>query len=391
MTSFEEALNAPPPGKPPHTQAPRVPDAWRPGVEYDHENGRGVLVTRPLEERPRTWDAFIEDAGLDPAEVQVVGDVQVRGWDMPTGGGNIVRAHYYRLNLRRRGLVDVDELLRITRRPKAPRDPATGPGAFVLALGDTQFGKVDGDGPQGTWQRALDCVALAEQRYRALRRKQGLGHVHIAFLGDCLEGFVSQGGRNAWRTVLTLTEQIRLTRRLMLETVRAFAPLAERVTVVSVPGNHDEAMRTPVATRSDDSFAVDALDQVALAMSENPAAYGHVQTHTVARDELTTTLNVAGTGITHAHGHQWRPGKHFDWWAGNAFHGQHPDAAHILLAAHHHHAHLQQQGDRTFMQIPALESESAWWRQKTGQPGSPGVLTFTTRDGQWADLSILSS
>lgn len=205
-----------------------------------------------------------------------------------------------------------------------------------------------------------------------------------------MEGFVSQGGKNAWRTELTLTEQLRLTRRPMLHAIDSFAPLTERLTVVSVPGNHDEAVREPGMTTYDDSFAVDSLIAVQDAMNMNPLVYGHVETFVPKRDQLTVTLDVNGTIITHAHGHQWRTNKHWDWWKGQAFEpGSDIGQAHMLIAAHGHHLHIEQKGSRTYIMNPAQESESTWWKNKTGDHGAPGALTFITENGQGRGYTVV--
>jgi predicted phosphodiesterase len=206
-----------------------------------------------------------------------------------------------------------------------------------------------------------------------------------------MEGFVSQGGKNAWRTELTLTEQLRLTRRLFLYAIDQFAPLTERLTVVSVPGNHDEAVRSPGMTTYDDSFAVDALVAVTDAMQLNPAVYGHVETFIPRRDELSVTLDVNGTVLTHYHGHQHRRGKHWEWWQGSSFDRRYPDLyqADVALSAHGHTFQLDTKGDRTWIMTPAQEQESTWWRHRTGDRGAPGALIFTTEGGRAGGFTIV--
>ena len=91
------------------------------GREYEWDGDVGWYQTEPLTERPRTWDEFIRDAGLDPDEVEVVEPVQVRGWDMPQrledGTTGLVRAHYYRLTMRRRVLAtNIDALIKAAKR-----------------------------------------------------------------------------------------------------------------------------------------------------------------------------------------------------------------------------------------------------------------------------------
>lgn len=358
------------------------------GREFEWDGAAGFIRTEPLVERPATWDAYLRDAGLDPDEVEVVEPVQVRGWDSPVGGGDVVRMHYYRLTVQRRtrAMADLDELVnaaRLWQLCDGPPKAAVGSEAFVVALGDLQLGKVDGDGVEGTVARFLDSTAAAVERYQRLAPG---APVYLAHLGDCIEGFMSQGGANAWRTTLTTTEQVRLYRRLLLEQVKAFAPHTPELVVVGIPGNHDEAHR-PLHTYGD-SWAIDSVSAVsdALALA---GGYDHVRVLAPARDELTLTLDVCGTVVGMAHGHQWRAGKATDWWAKQA-HGRQPVGdADLLLSAHLHHLHMVEDGPKTWLQVPALESESTWWRHQTGQVTRPGVVTMLVGNGGWRAMEVL--
>ena len=99
-------------------------------------------------------------------------------------------------------------------------------------------------------------------------------------------------------------------------------------------------------------------------------------------DELTVVLDVAGTRVAHAHGHQWKPGRHFDWWRGQAFNQTSAmHQAQLLVAGHLHHLHVDTDGPRTFIQPPAMESESTWWRHATGTTGAPGLVVGVTKSG----------
>jgi len=364
------------------------------GFEYEHDGNVGWIKTGPLPDRPKTWDEFIRDAGLDPDEVEVIEPVQVRGWDAPISakqGGGVVRMRYYKLNVRRRMFrADVDELVKAAKRrgaskntiPKDSIPDATN--AFVLALGDLQLGKMDGDGPEGTVARYLAATEAAVKRYKRIAKG---APVYLIHLGDCIEGFMSQGGANASRTILTTTEQVRLYRKLMLEQVKAFASVAPRLVVVGIPGNHDEAHR-PLHTY-DDSWAIDAAAAVREAL-EFAGGYEHVTVHTPARDELTLTLDVCGTRVGMAHGHQWRAGQATTWWAKQS-HGRQPIGdADLLLSAHLHHLRVEHTGsDKTWLQVPALESGSQWWRHRTGEWGQPGVVTMMVGGGSWSSLEVL--
>ncbi|GAB3080942.1 hypothetical protein GCM10027053_51790 [Intrasporangium mesophilum] len=381
---LEQALAATAPIDPP---ARRAAASHSSGFSYEWDGAQGVIQTGPLPERPKTWDAFILDAGIDPEQVEVVEPVQVRGWDMPTAEG-VVRAHYYRLTVRRRTLkLELDDLVKAAkRRPRkassAP-SPETG-AAFLVALGDLQLGKMDGDGVEGTVARFLDKTAAAVERYRRVAKGAPIYLVH---LGDCIEGFMSQGGANTFRTTLTTTEQVRLYRRLLLEQVKAFSSVAPRLVVCGVPGNHDEAHR-PLQTYGD-SWAIDAVSAVRDAL-ELAGTYEHVTMHAPARDELTLTLDVAGTIVGMAHGHQFGRGVEGwkQWWKGQQMGRQPVGDADILLAGHYHHLRIERES-RTFVQVPALESESTWFRHTKGGLSEPGIVTMLVGGGRWHSLEVL--
>src|SRR5689334_19245861 len=113
MSSLSDKLAATPVVPVPQTRRPEHPT----GREWEWDGTAGFLRTEVLAERPKTWDEFILDAGLDPTDVEVVEPVQVRGWDAPQAGGDVVRMHYYRLTLRRRNLrVDLDDLVKAAKR-----------------------------------------------------------------------------------------------------------------------------------------------------------------------------------------------------------------------------------------------------------------------------------
>lgn len=371
---------------------PDTPPPTRPRPEhasgYEWDGTTGYIQTGPLQERPRTWDAFIRDAGLDPDEVEVIEPVQVRGWDMPQAGGGTIRAHYYRLTIRRRTLHrDIDELVKAAKRSaksKVP-SPAEATSAFLVALGDLQLGKADGDGVEGTVERFVASTEAAVRRYKRVAKGSP---IYLAHMGDCVEGYVSQGGANAWRTTLTITEQVRLYRRLLIEQVKALSAVTDRLVVVGVPGNHDEANR-PIHTYGD-SWAIESIAAVRDAL-DLAGTYEHVTLHAPARDELTLTLDVAGTVVGFAHGHQF--GRGTDgwqrWWQGQQ-HGRQPIGdADLLLAGHRHQLTVVQNGARAFIQVPALESESTWYRHRRGEGGRPGIVTAVVGGGSWSGLEVL--
>ncbi|MCS0601073.1 hypothetical protein NX794_07490 [Streptomyces sp. LP11] len=340
--------------------------------------------------------AVLERQGLDPADWTVTG-FRSSEWTMAGGDTGIST----RFSFKRAECVSVterepiDELLEVIERHAISAEPTELPGdhTFIVALGDTQFGKVDGDGVEGTLARAIDCLNAAADRLAWYRERFAIEHAHIAWLGDHIEGFVSQGGANSWRTGLTLTEQIRLDRRVKLHALLTFAPLVNRLTMAAVPGNHDQAVRIngKGVTRYDDSHDVESLIAVKDAVDLNPDKFGHVEFYVPDSDELTVVVECSGSVVAHAHGHQWRTGKHFDWWKGQAFNKDSAmHQADVLLAGHLHHELIEADGPRTFIQVPALESESTWWRHAKGPTGAPGLIVAVTKDGRVPVKEVVS-
>ena len=272
-------------------------------------------------------------------------------------------------------------------------DPKTagGESGYIVAVADAQLGKTDGDGVAGALQRTIEYLNQARSNLENLRYAGNeIGHVHIPFLGDMLEGYVSQNGANAWRTDLTPGEQFRLVRRIMLHALEIFADSAPKVSMAAVPGNHDQTIRFQGkgTTRYDDSWDVEALISVSDAAKANPAL-SHIEFLVPDTDEMTVVTEVAGTIVGHAHGHQFKPGRHFDWWKGQSFGGSNLADCDLLLVGHLHHELMETDGRRTFLQAPSLESESTWFRHGTGTIGNPGLLTCLTRNGRTHMVDVI--
>lgn len=323
---------------------------------------------------------FLEDEGLTPEEWEVTHFRKIEyGADMKS-----VRFSYRRRQAAGMAPLALDEILAELSDYTPVSVLPTGSHGYLVLIGDMQFGKIDGDGVAGTVQRTIDCINRAADTLLMYRHLYDIGHVHIAWLGDHIEGFVSQGGANTWRTQLTLNEQIRLTRRVMLHALKTFAPLAERLTMAAVPGNHGEPVRFQGTgiTRYDDSHDTESLIAVADAAEMIPG-FEHVDFYVPATDELTVVTEVAGTVVAHHHGHKWRPNKHFDWWKGQSFNRDSAmHVADLLVAGHLHHEHIEADGDRLFIGTAAMESDSTWFRHNTGTGGAPGLIVAITKDGQ---------
>lgn len=356
-------------------------------IEVKGDSADVTVRAETFEQTESAATDVLRGQGLDPAEWTVTG-FRSSEWTMANGETGVsTRFSFARCaSGAEREQPPIDELLAaIDSTPVIEPPQETGGHTFIVALGDMQFGKIDGDGVEGTLERTIACLNRAASLVEHYRRRFEIGHIHIAWLGDHVEGFVSQGGANTWRTQLTLNEQIRLTRRVMLHALLLFAPMAGRITMAAVPGNHGEAVRIggKGLTRYDDSHDTESLIAVKDAADLNPERFGHVEFYVPDTDELTVVVECSGTVVAHAHGHQFRPGKHFEWWKGQAFgRSSAMHRADVLLAGHLHHEFIEADGPRTFIQVPSMESESTWFRHSKGAEGAPGLIVAVTREGR---------
>ena len=218
------------------------------GREFEWDGTQGWLQTEPLPERPRTWDEFIRDAGLDPDDVEVIEPVQVRGWDMPAGGidpesgkriTNIVRAHYYRLTLRRRrpaDELDLPSLFTLARRARRkPRERPERPRrATVVGYADPQTGKVASRG--GTVElitRVNDSLKLLEDYCDEMKSD-------VAYLldaGDAIEGFENVDAQMHTND-LSLPRQVEVASDILFEFTDLLARKHDELVVAGVGSNH---------------------------------------------------------------------------------------------------------------------------------------------------------
>lgn len=383
----------------PTAPAVRAPKGFEPGVAY--EPGSMLVTTGPMPHlgTEDEWRQVVTDLGLTIPEGWSVRLVEARfdpvAWTREAQGEDAVTRPVwrYRFAVEARGQVAADPaLLTAALKAKGPGKARAGEAdaAYVIAIGDTQIGKVDtrGGTPEAV-ERVLRSVDAALARYKAIPTSGRPATIMLALLGDHVEGFTSQDGRLAWRTDLGASDMVRVWRRLLLEIVRRVARTGAEVIVAGVTGNHDESIRQPVTTYANDSWAIEAMSAVADACAENPAAFSKVRFYFPEDDRLDLTVEVAGSILTLAHGHKWKPGKAMDWWAGQA-HGMQPAGqSTLLLSGHYHHLHVLTDGAKTHVQVPAMDGGSSWFRDQTGLDAEPGLVTLMTRNGRWWGLEVL--
>ena len=378
----------------------RHPKGWEPGFEWD--GSVGTITTAPLAERPKTWDEFITDAGLDPAEVEVIGPVNVRGWDMNMGGGEIRRAHYYRLNIIRRSgleLPDLPTIMRLARaaaRRKAKTPPDQLPERAVVAVfADPQTGKVASRG--GTEQLIARYAETLERLGNYIADANAQQGVWLD-AGDAVESFENTLEQQQTND-LSLMSQVDVATALEFDGIDLLCRLLPRVVAAGVGSNHCRwrSGKANMGTPGDD-WGLHMLRQVHRWTNRlAPEQYAHLSILVPKTHDETLALDVCGQIIGLAHGHQVNnPNQIPNWWTGQSHGGQPVADADILITGHFHHYRCEPVGrnphtdrSRWWMQAPTLDNGSDWFRHRKGYDSDPGMLVFTvTRDG-WDNMRIL--
>jgi predicted phosphodiesterase len=366
-------------------KAKATPEAWRPRLEVDEKGG--YFVSTPQANPVGDVVDLLGEFDLNPDEWTVTGVRRSKWqrWDEEW-------LHSYRVNVvprKAQTVVDYGQLEEDIKkwRPSKAAKPTKGDRAFVVAIGDTQWGKDAGDGTEGTVQRVMSAMESATIRHREVKDR-GIGTIVLPQMGDCIEGVVSQGGRITGRLDLALTSQIRLGRRVLFEWVKRMAPLTDRLIIPVVPGNHDESQRQ-VLTDPVDSFQVDIVSQVLDMCAENPALQ-HVEARYPEADNSTLAVEIAGSLLGFAHGHQSR--DLIKWWEGQALGSTPVGSADILITGHYHHLRVQNIGERLWIQIPSLDGGSAWFRDRRGYDSPHGIVSLVVGDDYdpRRDLAVLT-
>jgi len=367
---------------------------WTPRADYDGQSGEVATQAYGHEldlDDAEAIDQIIRDAGLDPEKVMCVDHPRVSTWDVPGHG----RQWAYKLRLapRPKSRANVAAILDGIR-PGAPARKKQGPHWATLQIGDVHIGKAAeaGGGTESILRRYRTSLNNAVSELKLLD-PLGIEGVHVAFVGDMIEGVVSQGGRNIALMDLTLTEQIVTAQRLTVQTIRTFADLGYQVKVSAIGGNHGDTQRVQGQAMSDNhdiGIAVAAMD----VLRELPQYADTVELVVPPRDQSFMTFPVGDTVFVSVHGHQTsgssQQARIEKWWAGQALSNQPAAAAQVLMAGHFHtFAHLNIAENRTAIYSPSMEHLSRWYFEKTGATSDRGAVLYLTSGGVVSRLSIL--
>lgn len=370
-------------------------EGWEPGVVWNGNEGT-VTTSGMLAENAPDWETVLRVWGLDPAHFDVVEPVLFNVWGDTLGvlnrqwKGKVVRKSSG-------ANADVREMIDEIKKHR-PGKPliADGNSAMIVTISDLQLGKGENGGSAAIVERFLAGINEVEYRWRELLKGgRPLSRLLVVGLGDIIESCDGHYDMQAFQTDLDRREQVTVARRLITKAITQWAKFAPSVVVACVPGNHGENRRGGKAfTNFGDNDDVAVFEQVAEILAANPDSYGHVS-FLIPKNDLTLTIDVYGTIVALAHGHQARSGsggaigKVQSWWAKQAL-GMQPVAdATLLLTGHYHHLAIAQHGARTHIQSPALDGGSQWFKEVAGVDAPRGILTLVVNGEGWDDLKVL--
>jgi hypothetical protein len=370
------------------------PKGWEPGID----TAKGLLThLSDAPAAPSDWSDIIRELGLDPTgwTVDENQPVQVRTWD-----SGDKRMYYYRATVVpcRDSVTDVDveALIREVKRrkPQPPKDVLE-ERALVVLLADWQAGKSDHGGVEALVERLMALKDAVPKRVKeAAKAGRPISHLYVVGMGDMVEGCDGHYDQQTFSVALDRRQQVRLVRRILTDLLTEWSKLPARMVVGCVPGNHGEARRNGKSfTTFEDNDDLAVFEQVQEILGQNPDAYGHIS-FVIPDGDMTITLDVCGTVVSFAHGHQFSGSglalnKARTWWKNKMASMHATGDARVLVYGHYHHLQVLQDGPRTIFGCPSNDGGSRWFEERGGPTTACGTLTFVVDKDGWRDLAIL--
>lgn len=367
---------------------------WQPGVTWTGDEG--TITTGPMEgSNSPDWSGVLRIWGLDPDSFTVVEPVLFNVWGDTQGvlnrqwKGKVVRKG-------KQNHEDIEQMIRDIKKHKPfQRKEFTGDASLVVCVADWQTGKRDGDGLKGLIGRWLQAIEDVEIRLKELRKiGREVDSITVLCLGDLVEGCDGHYDMQTFTVELDRRDQVKVARRLLRDALIRWSKIVPSITVAAVGGNHGENRKGGKAfTTLNDNDDVALVESIAEIFAANPDVYSHIN-FAIPRDELSLTVEVKGKIIGITHGHLARSSGGVEaklrrWIADQTLGRQTIGDCDILVTGHYHTFKLADWGGVKWLQAPALDGGSVWWRQSTGEIADVGVLTFLVTSKGVSDIQVL--
>jgi hypothetical protein len=359
----------------------------RPGVIFDGTTGE---ATTPYSEAPATFEEFLEAAGMDPNEFEIIGTPRVSKWQQKEGGEFLTS---FRFTFRKKtGILDLlllySEAKKVIKgkKPKFNLEKTTDK-ALVVLWSDLQVGKVD---HRGGTSALIERVEITKQKLIQQVKKEKPSKVIFCDVGDTIENFSNAVDANQLFTNdLSIMEQVDLATTLAWDTLKALTDHVPEIVYLSVASNHCQMRinKQRVGKGTDDWGVHIGRTLARLALEVGlPITFIEPQPHdeSLAVDIFDDGFHVLGLW----HGHQSpRPDQVPTWWRQQAFGNQPVAAATIGVSGHFHHLRVVELGStprgtsRFWVQAATMDNGSGWWKRQAGEDSQPGLVTFFLEKG----------
>jgi hypothetical protein len=367
------------------TPAPKVqaPEGWSPSVVFDGDGGEATLPSVEGD-NPADIDGFLRDAGIDPEQIEIVGEPRISRWQvarpfpLEPAWHTAVKVRWRRKN----STIDLPLLYSLAKKTK-PTASKVGLAdtALVVLWSDLQVGKVD---HRGGVEALIARVAETQKRLLQLAKRTKPERIIFCDVGDSIEGFQNVADLHQLATNdLSLMQQVDLATSLAWETLKSLAKFAP-ITYLSVGSNHCQfrISKQRVGSATDD-WGIH-IGRTLARLSKEVGL--DITFHEPAKSDESLAYDVFGDGyhvLGMVHGHQAnRPEGIPDWWRKQSFGKQSVTAATVLVSGHFHHLRVQELGStnrgtsRFWVQAATLDNGSNWWRLNSGEDSTPGLVCF---------------
>ena len=367
------------------TPAPKVsiPEGWNPSVVFDAEGGEATLP--PVADGESVdIDGFLRDAGINPDEIDIVGEPRISRWQvarpfpLEPAWHTAVRVRWRKKN----SSINLPLLYSLAKKTKPPVVKAVSPGkALVVLWSDLQVGKVD---HRGGIEQMIQRVTETQAKLLQLVKKTKPERIIFCDVGDTIENFGNVADLHQLQSNdLSLMEQVDLATSLAWECLKSLSKYSP-ITYLSVGSNHCQF-------RINKQRVGKATDDWGLHIGRTLARLSKevgldITFHEPAKHDESLAYDVFQDGfhvLGMVHGHQAnRPEMIPDWWRKQSFGKQSVTASTVLVSGHFHHLRVQELGStqrgssRFWVQAATLDNGSNWWRLNSGEDSTPGLVTF---------------
>ena len=265
--------------------------------------------------------------------------------------------------------------------------------SLVVVWADIQVGKT---GSRGGTPELIERIAQKKEALREYMYWHPAKEAFFLSVGDEVESFENVA-QQAFTNDLSFPDQLDLELTFELDMITTLARGVDKVTVAGCSSNHCRwRAGKGVLGKPKDDYGLYIKRQLEKALRLN-SDYDRVTFEYPEPWDETMAVEVQGTRVGIAHGHQVNnPNNIEDWWRKQVFGRGATADADILVTGHFHTFRAQPVGrsqrtgkNRWWLQAPTLDNGSDWYRDIQGSDSDEGLLVFLV-DENGLDLQSLT-